>query len=322
MPDLLGPMDRALQAPFAHAGSEVWDPEYSFTSPDVVRCVSINTHRGEGPHLEYVKRGAPAELARRLDLLDATRAYSFHIAEWLRRHCDRWEVVALQEVFHGGVGLPLRGARGRQRDFYHHLAGFAEIEAHRVGFAGFRYENVLLSHLPRAPETARSRFLPGRVLRLAACGFTLAPFRLGIGPSARTVWIGNTHLHAYDPSKRMLQAAAIAREVRALGDVPVLFLGDLNTVPPGCKDGDFREGDRDVRSYKGDRTLEILARAGLRVPRHSDHDGFWTYPVGAANRTLDYVLASRHFEIESYRVVREFTLSDHYPVEGTFRLVR
>ena len=37
------------------------------------------------------------------------------------------------------------------------------------------------------------------------------------------------------------------------------------TVPPGCKDGDFPDGDRDLRSYRGDTTLQILESAGYKV---------------------------------------------------------
>jgi endonuclease/exonuclease/phosphatase family metal-dependent hydrolase len=77
-----------------------------------------------------------------------------------------------------------------------------------------------------------------------------------------------------------------------------------------------------VRSYRHDRTLRIFASAGLRTVEHRDSAEFHTYPTGAPNRTLDYVLFSRHFEVESYGVVGDFRLSDHYPVEGAFRLRR
>jgi len=324
--------DTAVRVPPAAATSfapdvaglpDSWDPSESSldVDADVVRCLSINTHRGRGPDLRYVMRSAATpDAARRAELLHATRAYTFHIAEWIRARRDRYEVVALQEVFHGVLGLdglPF-ARRERQRDHYRDLTGYPSITAHRVGFAGFRYENALLSRLAPAPQRRIQSNLPCRVFRLAACGFTLAPFAV----RGRTVWIGNTHMHAYNPQARSRQAAAIAREVRRLGDAPVLFLGDLNTVPPGCKDGDFDEGERDVRSYRGDRTFEILARAGLRTIEHSDHDRFWTYPTGAANRTLDYVLASRHWDVEDYGVVRDFRLSDHDPVAASYRLVR
>lgn len=281
-----------------------------------LRVLTANTHLGQGPKLPYLLRGAAESDAARIELLHDTRAYAYHIAEWLRKNRDLYHAVGLQEVFHHALGLSTLARRFRQRDYYRRLAGYGSSVPHRVGFAAFRYENLLLSRLPHAPSPRIQCLLPGRVFRLAACGFTLAPF----GVDGRVVWIGNTHLHPYNPRTRAQQAESIAAEIRRLGDVPILFLGDLNTVPEGCKDGDFAEGERDVRSYRGDRTLAILAAAGLQAVAHEDRAEFWTYPTGAPNRTLDYVLFSRHFEVESYRVVREFTLSDHYPVAAEFRL--
>jgi len=281
-----------------------------------LRVLTANTHLGQGPKLPYLLRGAAATDRARIELLHDTRAYAFHIAEWLRRNQDLYHAVGLQEVFHHALGLNTGARRFRQRDYYSRLAGYGSSIPHRVGFAAFRYENLLLARLPHAPSPRIQCVLPGRVFRLAACGFTLAPFRIG----GRVVWIGNTHLHPYNPRTRALQAESIAAVISRLGDVPILFLGDLNTVPPGCKDGDFPEGERDVRSYRGDRTLSILADAGLGTVPHEDRAEFWTYPTGAPNRTLDYILFTRHFEVLSYRVVKEFTFSDHYPVSAEFRL--
>jgi endonuclease/exonuclease/phosphatase family metal-dependent hydrolase len=320
----LSPYPMAAPEAWNDASLDLWDATDAqgdashVVENDVIRCVTLNTRCGRGPHVRYVLRGATPDAAERALLLDETRAYAYHIADWIRRRRDRYEVVALQEVFHGILGFGARpfGGRFRQRDYYRALTEFPQSIAHRVGFAGYRYENVLLSRLAPAPDPRIQSHLPCRVYRLAACGFTLAPFRV----AGRTVWIGNTHLHAYNPRARAKQAAAIAREVRRLGDVPILFLGDFNTVPPGCKDGDFPDGDRDVRSYRDDHTLQILARAGLRAAPHEDREPWWTYPTGAPNRTLDFVLHTRHFDVEDYRVVRDFALSDHLPVEGTFRL--
>ena len=288
------------------------------TARGLLRVISINTHRGQGPKLPYLMRHAQPEERERVRLLHDTRAYAFHIAEWLRKQNGRHHVVALQEVFRGVFGS-LSWAfprRSRQGDYYRTLAGYPSAHSHRVGFAAFEYENVLLSRLGLSDAPLVHSLLPGRVFRLAACGFTLAPYRFG----RSTVWIGNTHLHAYNPRARALQATHIAREIRRLGDVPVVFLGDLNTVPPGCKDGDFPHGDRDRHSYRNDRSLSILAEAGLRTIAHEDREEFWTYPTGIPNRTLDYILFSRHWNVEDYRVVREFSLSDHYPVEAELRL--
>jgi len=263
------------------------------TERGLVRVVTINTHRGRGPILPYLLGRADPDEEQRIRLLHDTRAYAWHIAEWVRRHVDRYHAVGLQEVFHGVLGgLPGRLAgRAPQLAYYRALAGYPHTIAHRVGFSAFRYENVLLSRLVRSDDPGHHVRLPGRVFRLAACGFTLTPFRV----EDRTVWVGNTHLHAFNPRARTVQAESIVREIGRLGDVPVILLGDLNAVPPGCRDGDFAHGDREA---------------------------FWTYPTGRPNRTLDYVLFSRHWQVARYRVVREFTLSDHYPVEAELLLVQ
>lgn len=289
------------------------------TAEGVVRAISINTHRGQGPKLRYLLQSAMPSEQERIRLLHDTKAYTYHIADWLHREADRYHVVALQEVFFGLFGSFQRTLTGRypQIEYYRTIGGFPRTINHRVGFSAFQYENVLLSRLEPAREPQVRGLLPGRVFRLAACGFTLTPFEV----MGRTVWIGNTHLHAYNPRSRTKQAESIARQIQSLGDAPVLFLGDLNTVPPGCRRNGFTHGDRDRNSYKGDRTLEIFESVGLRMVEHADDPDFWTYPTGMSNRTLDYVLHTRHWAVEDYRVVREFTLSDHYPVEGTFRLV-
>jgi endonuclease/exonuclease/phosphatase family metal-dependent hydrolase len=288
------------------------------TDQDVVRVITVNTHRGQGPKLRYLLETALPTEKRRILLLHDTRAYTYHIADWLHRHADRYHVVALQEVFYGLFGAVQQVVTGRSRqiEYYRTLGGFPHTITHRVGFSAFQYQNVLLSRLLRTGARQIHEHLPGRVFRLAACGFTLAPFRW----QGQTVYLGNTHLHAYNPRARAQQAESIAREIRRLGDVPVIFLGDFNTVPPGCRQGDFPHGDRDRHSYRGDTTLRCLADVGLRTIEHRDDPDFWTYPTGMSNRTLDYVLFSRHWEVEDYRVVREFTLSDHYPVEAALRL--
>jgi endonuclease/exonuclease/phosphatase family metal-dependent hydrolase len=286
------------------------------TTTDVFRCLTLNTHRGRGPDLACLLRTAEASDARRLELLHDTRAYTYWIAEWLQQRADLYDAVGLQEVWGGVLGLGTRPfSRFAQDDYYRELSGYATAVAHRVGFAGFRYANVLLLRR-RLVEAEFHAHLPGRVFNLAACGFTLAPVR----HAGRTVWVGNTHLHAYHPGKRARQAAAIGAAIRALGDVPVVFLGDLNTTPLGCRDGDFPAGDRDRRSYRGDATLRILAQAGLRTMPHDDGPESHTYPTGDRNRTLDYVLFSRHWHVESYRALHDMTYSDHYPVEATLRL--
>lgn len=290
-----------------------------FLSEPSLRCISINTHRGQGPKLPYLLSQASREEGERIALLHDTRAYTYYIAEWLNQNRQRFDVVGLQEVFSGvfGFGDRLLG-KFRQRDHYRVISGFRSALPHGVGFAAFRYENLLLSQLALRDSASANHRLPGKVYMLAACGFTLAPFLF----NGQTVWVGNTHLHPYSPRERARQAASIAQEVDKLGDVPVLFLGDFNTVPPGCRENGFPAGERDEHSYRNDETFRILSDAGLQIIEHEDSLRFHTYPTGLPNRTLDYILFSHHWEAVSYGVVREFKFSDHYPVAGEFRLRR
>ena len=288
------------------------------TARDLLRVITINTHRGQGPKLRYlIDHAAPQERAR-IELLHDTRAYAYHIADWLHTHSTRYHAVALQEVFFGLFGSVQHRLSGRpcQGAYYRTLGGFPRSASHRVGFSAFQYENVLLSRLETGAPERIDGHLPGRVFHMAACGFTLAPYRW----DGTTVWIGNTHLHPYNPRARASQARHIARCIRSLGDAPILFLGDLNTVPTGAATNGFPHGERDTHSYRGDETLAILREAGLCVMPEEDDPSLWTYPTGHPNRTLDYILFSRHWAMDAYRVVREFTLSDHYPVEASFRL--
>lgn len=282
-----------------------------------IRCITINTHRGRGPKLPYLLAQASLDEAERIELLHDTRAYTYYIAEWLNQHREKYDVVGLQEVFNGVLGLGDRLFRKyRQRDHYRLIAGYRSVIAHGVGFAAFRYENLLLSQLQKIGQTQINYLLPGRVAFLAACGFTLAPFVF----NGQVIWIGNTHLHPFNPNDRQDQARSIAAEVKKHRHMPILFMGDFNTVPPGCRQTGFPAGDNDVNSYKNDRTFEILADAGLHLIKHEDSEDFYTYPTGLPNRTLDYILFSHHWEVERYEVVKEFKFSDHYPVFGEFRL--
>jgi endonuclease/exonuclease/phosphatase family metal-dependent hydrolase len=289
---------------------------YSVAEP-TLKCVSINTHRGQGPKLPYLLSQVSMEEAERIELLHDTRAYTYYIAEWLNQNEHRFDVVGLQEVFNGVLGFGDRIlGKFRQRDHYRVISGFRAAIPHGVGFAGFRYENLLLSQLQVLTWSQVNYLLPGKIYFLAACGFTLAPFLF----NGRVIWIGNTHLHPYSPRERANQARSILREIKKLGDAPAVFLGDFNTVPPGCRDTGFPAGERDVNSYRNDETLKILGDAGLEMTPHDDSERFYTYPTGLPNRTLDYIMFSSHWEMEFHGVLREFKFSDHYPVFGELRL--
>lgn len=289
---------------------------YPMAEPTLT-CVSINTHRGQGPKVPYLLSQVSMEEAERISLLHHTRSYTYFIAEWLNLRRQSFDVVGLQEVFNGVLGLGDRiMGKFRQHDHYRVISGFRSAIPHGVGFAGFRYQNLLLSQLQMINGAQINYLLPGKIYFLAQCGFTLAPFFFNGG----VVWIGNTHLHPYNPKQRAKQARSIAGEVNKLKGAPTIFLGDFNTVPPGCRDSGFPAGDPDVSSYKNDETMKILSDAGLTTVTHEDSEQFYTYPTGRPNRTLDYIFYSEQWDVVSYGVVRDFKFSDHYPVRGEFRL--
>jgi endonuclease/exonuclease/phosphatase family metal-dependent hydrolase len=299
--------DQLLQSP----------AQQTLIRPYRLRCLTINTHRGQGPKLPFLLSKATEEEGQRIELMHETRAYAYFISDWLNKHRERYDVVALQEVFNGILGVSEKiVGKYRQRDHYRVLSGFASLVEHGVGFAGFRYQNLMLSQLPKLTEHAYNSVLPGKVFFLASCGFSLAPFLL----KDTIIWIGNTHLHAYNPQARMRQARSIADVLRKLGDVPIVFMGDFNTVPPGMRTEKFGEGDIDRYNYEDDQTLTVFEDAGLHTVPHDEALRCYTYPTGLPNRTLDYIMFSRHWHVHNYGVLHDFTLSDHYPVQAELEL--
>jgi hypothetical protein len=126
-----------------------------------------------------------------------------------------------------------------------------------------------------------------------------------------------------------LDAVVAVRGGKHAGEIRVdaarVVLGHLDALVgrPGTSRARFRRGTacaRAQRVYAGDRTFEILGQAGLRSIPDADRAEFWTHPTGRPDRALDHVLFSRHWAVESYRVLRDFTLSDHLPVEAALRL--
>ncbi|MDX2128425.1 MAG: endonuclease/exonuclease/phosphatase family protein [Chloroherpetonaceae bacterium] len=282
-----------------------------------IRCLTLNTHRGRGPKLPYLLAQSSLNEAERIELLHDTRAYTHYIAEWLNQNKNNYDVVGLQEVFNGILGLGDRLFRKyRQRDHYRVISEFRTAISHGVGFAAFRYENMFLSQLQMVGQRQINYLLPGRIAFLAACGFTLAPLIF----NDQVIYVGNTHMHPYNPRDREMQAKAIAKEIKLLRDAPAIFMGDFNTVPPGCKTSGFPAGERDTNSYKNDQTIAILQEAGLQLMPMTDDEIHYTYPTGLPNRTLDYIVFSKHWEVIRYEVMKDFKYSDHYPVFGEFRL--
>src|SRR5262249_4334125 len=143
-------LSEAIEVYRTDVDSQVAAAAPRYLSEPTLRCISINTHRGQGPKLPYLLAQATPEEGERIALLHDTRAYTYAIAEWLNQNRGRFDIAGLQEVFSGvfGFGDRLLG-KFRQRDHYRVISGFRSAMPHGVGFAAFRYENLLLSQLVR-----------------------------------------------------------------------------------------------------------------------------------------------------------------------------
>jgi len=124
-------------------------------------------------------------------------------------------------------------------------------------------------------------------------------------PEVRAQWNGqtvhffNTHLdYRGDPSVREMQVRDMLT-VMNHADVPVIMLGDLNARPGSPELDPLFENLKD--SWAG-----------------RDDPGY-TFPVGEADRRIDYILHSDHFEVTDVYVVTS-RASDHLPVVADLEL--
>lgn len=99
-----------------------------------------------------------------------------------------------------------------------------------------------------------------------------------------------------DSDVRDAELLTIAREVRELGDVPVVVAGDFNDVPWSHTIDDFQQ------------------LSGLRDPRVG-RGMFATFPTGSRfmRYSLDHLFASRQFLVVEMRRLRDVG-SDHFPL--------
>ncbi|MCF6276629.1 MAG: endonuclease/exonuclease/phosphatase family protein [Candidatus Magasanikbacteria bacterium] len=296
------------------------------TNRKVIRLATLNAHLFRGPILKerrskFIQFGRIVKDNRRL-----VSEYRRRVKEWLSE--DTFDIVGMQEVFQS-FRFFTKGVRKKVFEG----TGFETVIPHGIGaqvhFFNYIFENVLLSKLPLAESATVNNCnfpLPFRIYLVVKSGFTLAPVRF----NGKTILVGNTHLHASSVSKREEQVTYIVRAIQDMQvvygkEVPILFMGDFNTVPKGAQTFGFLTGDDD--NYEGDGTLKFLKElVGLGSYPANDDPDLYTYPAGIDEfqpdprcRTLDYILYSKHWEVINYKVLKVF-LSDHYPVAGTFRL--
>lgn len=152
--------------------------------------------------------------------------------------------------------------------------------------------------------------------------------RVELDLGARTVWVFNNHLEAWDKHNRAAQARSLLREVQRAVDERRFVLavgGDLNSVPPEArrKHG-FPDEPRD--DYRKDPTLGILRRLpGMHeiVPRaryQAEEEGHFTFPTLSPTRRLDYLFISDDVTLKGYRIVKTGDFSDHLPIVAELEL--
>jgi len=105
MEDLLDCERLRPRRPLRFGGAPERPGAAALAQETLLRVVTINTHRGQGPKLNYLLQHSLPDESERLEVLHETRAYAYVIAEWLYRNRNRFDVVALQEVFRGILGL-------------------------------------------------------------------------------------------------------------------------------------------------------------------------------------------------------------------------
>jgi endonuclease/exonuclease/phosphatase family metal-dependent hydrolase len=287
----------------------------------VLKVATLNAHQFHGPVLNG-RQSIPRQLFYLLGRKALVTMYKERVKEFAST--SEFDVIAFQEVFQR-FGIP----KMHERYKVFEGTGFETIIVHGLGASFYTYENVLLSKLPLADGVKIKDInypLPHRMYWTVRVGFTVAPFIF----ADRVILVCNVHLHAGSVSKRENQVIKIIRVLAEVienygGDVPVLLLGDLNTVPEGAQTSGFPTGDDD--NYEGDNTLKFFAKIGLKSFIEKDEPSLYTYPAAVdimqtdpRCRTLDYILYSRHWEPIEYKVLHSYFLSDHYPVVGTFRL--
>lgn len=134
----------------------------------------------------------------------------------------------------------------------------------------------------------------------------------------------NTHLEAFDPPNRRLQAGIVGSRVAALARAgSLVFGGDLNTVPTAAA---VRHAypDEPATDHREDPSFAIIARTpGLRhVLAEDAQAASCSFPAHQPNRLLDHLFVAGEVAVDAARVVTEAgPASDHLPLVARLRLL-
>ena len=189
----------------------------------------------------------------------------------------RPDLVGLQEVHRY---LPPPYVFQDQPRKLRELLGMEVCFLRSFGFGPFGYGNAILSRVP--PDRVQRTRLPSR---LEARALLEAEFTL----EGRKLRFWNTHL-SLDDRGRTEELKVIAGRTRQ-SELPLLLVGDWNATPDSGE-------------------MDLLEAAGLS---HCADDEVLTFPCDNPTCRLDYLMASRHFEVERCWSVQT-DVSDHLPL--------
>lgn len=117
-----------------------------------------------------------------------------------------------------------------------------------------------------------------------------------------------THL-GLSEEERGVQSEAVVREIGP-GDVPTIFVGDMNALPSSQVIARFKE-----------RWTDVLEEAGLGeqptciIPRNGSSPTMQDEPTDR----IDYIFCSSHFTIKDAEIIPKI-VSDHVPIVAKLRL--
>jgi len=236
-----------------------------------------------------------------MQLMDSVSPDILCIQEYYTRQKGRYKMT---KEFERKVGT-----------FYHYISPTAANDYEAYGMAIFsRYPIVASGHLP-AHEHGVNRIIyadidkGGKIFRvynvhLRSFGFQKEDYDFIKSPSktiekdaASTRRIGSRLKHAF--SARGAQAEAL-RAHSLECEIPYIIAGDFNDTPLSYAVNKVSSGLQNAFRKKG---------RGWGVTYNGDFPNF----------QIDYILASKEFEVASYQIIKA-RLSDHYPVWADLKL--
>jgi endonuclease/exonuclease/phosphatase family metal-dependent hydrolase len=136
-------------------------------------------------------------------------------------------------------------------------------------------------------------------------------------------YLVNVHLEAFDKETREEQAYELVKLIKSL-DLPVILLGDFNTIPLLAKNKKPTGGD--PNRFLEEKTLITLKNSlGFKslFPDEyftGDESSSLTFPSAKPVEKLDYIFYDPNaFEVIEYKTLFELgTVSDHLPVFARF----